>query len=50
LPLAIFHELVERHGGSIWVESKEGSGTTFYISLPMEKVPAATETQSTAGT
>lgn len=34
LGLSITKEIVESHGGSIWVDSKINQGTTFYFSLP----------------
>jgi signal transduction histidine kinase/CHASE3 domain sensor protein len=46
LGLYITKQIVERHGGSIWVDSKEGQGTSFYFSLPAEDRSAATSTQS----
>jgi two-component system sensor histidine kinase VicK len=36
LGLAISKEVIRAHNGTIWVESKEGQGSTFYISLPYE--------------
>jgi PAS domain S-box-containing protein len=34
LGLSIVKELVEMIGGTIWVESEEGKGSCFYISIP----------------
>ncbi|MBL1230111.1 cell wall metabolism sensor histidine kinase WalK [Enterococcus sp. BWB1-3] len=36
LGLAISKEVMKAHNGAIWVESREGQGSTFYISLPYE--------------
>ena len=32
--LAIVRRTAERHGGTAWVESKVGQGSTFYVTLP----------------
>ena len=37
LGLYIAHDIVKRHGGNLTVESEEGKGSTFIISLPLEK-------------
>jgi PAS domain S-box-containing protein len=33
--LAICQRIITRHGGDIWVDSEEGSGSTFSFTLPM---------------
>ena len=36
LGLAISRDVLKAHGGSIWAESRENYGSTFFISLPYE--------------
>lgn len=34
--LTIVQKIIERHGGRIWLDSKSGSGTTFYFTLEQD--------------
>lgn len=33
--LMLCKDFIEKHSGSIWVDSKEGKGTTFFFTLPL---------------
>jgi signal transduction histidine kinase len=43
LGLSIVQDLVHRYGGTIDVDSVEGAGTTFTLTLPLAKSPAGRE-------
>lgn len=38
LGLAISYGIIQQHGGNITVESREGQGTAFTITLPMDRI------------
>lgn len=46
LGLPISKEIVEHHGGTMWVESELGKGSTFFFSLPLSSVPLPTQSTS----
>ncbi|GLS15654.1 PAS domain-containing sensor histidine kinase [Hydrogenophaga electricum] len=39
--LALTRRIIERHGGSIWAESRLGEGSVFHFSLPFESAPSS---------
>jgi two-component system NtrC family sensor kinase len=41
LGLSVAYGIVQEHGGSIYVESRAGEGTTFHVKLPLKPASAA---------
>jgi signal transduction histidine kinase len=46
LGLPIARQIVEMHGGRIWFESRDGVGTDFHFSVPLQAAGAASRTVS----
>jgi nitrogen fixation/metabolism regulation signal transduction histidine kinase len=49
LGLSIVERIVNEHGGTIWFNSAEGMGTTFFIDLPLQAAPAEGASLESAG-
>ena len=50
LGMTISKSIVELHGGTIWIESTEGKGTTVYFTLPVNEQPQGPAKRGSSGT
>jgi signal transduction histidine kinase len=48
LGLSISHSIIEKHGGTLSVQSEEGKGSVFTVSLPAARGEAAYQARSSA--
>ena len=49
LGLAICKAIVQTHGGNIWAEAREGGGTRFVFTLPIDAAPPEMEEEDLEG-
>ena len=49
LGLAICRELAQLMGGNVWAESLQGVGSTFFVSVPLQRVSASAAAAEPAG-
>jgi signal transduction histidine kinase len=43
LGLYVAKAIIHRHGGHIWLENNQGTGSTFHVTVPMVKLPEKSE-------